>query len=162
LNIKHNTCPKLYSIYHNMKYRCFTATCHAFKDYGGRGITVCDDWIGEEGYTNFYNWSIANNYQEGLSIDRINNDGNYEPSNCRWITKSKNTALANYRNVRRKANKGKYYGISPSGEYFEFDNANEFAKLYNLNAPNIRDVANGRKKTHYKWIFGFVCDLIEI
>lgn len=52
--------------------------------YGGRGITVCQEWLNFE---NFYNWSINNGYKIGLTIDRINNDGNYEPKNCRWTTR---------------------------------------------------------------------------
>jgi hypothetical protein len=99
---------------------------------------------------------MNNGYKEGLSIDRINSSKNYEPSNCRWITLSKNVAYANKENVRRKADKGTYYGINPEGKYFEFDNANEFARIYNLNGANIRDVANKRKQTHKKWKFGFV------
>ena len=51
-----------------------------------RGITVCSEWQGENGFINFYNWSMANGYSDELTLDRIENDGNYEPSNCRWVS----------------------------------------------------------------------------
>jgi len=57
--------------------------------YGGRGITICNEWRND--FMAFYNWAIANGYEKGLTIDRINNDGNYEPSNCQWITMEENT-----------------------------------------------------------------------
>lgn len=79
---KKNT--KLYKVWNSMKGRCFNTNHRAYKNYGGRGITVCDEW--KDDFLCFYNWSMANGYQEGLSIDRENNDGNYEPSNCRWTT----------------------------------------------------------------------------
>lgn len=73
---------KLYSIYFNIKYRCYNSNHHEFHNYGGKGIKVCDDWLGENGYINFYIWSILNGYKEGLTIDRINENGNYCPDNC--------------------------------------------------------------------------------
>lgn len=154
---KHGLCgTKLYSVYSNMKYRCYNPHCHAYKDYGKKGIRICDEWLGDDGFMNFYNWSMQNGYHDGLTIDRIDSNQSYSPINCRWISLSENVASANKENVRRHANKGTYYGISPSGEYYEFDNANQFAREHQeLNASNIRDVANQRKKTHRGWKFGF-------
>lgn len=76
---------RLYGIRKKMIERCYDETCDRYKDYGGRGIKICDEWMDD--FDEFADWSKANGYQLGLTIDRINNDGNYEPDNCRWITK---------------------------------------------------------------------------
>lgn len=76
---------RLYTIYLSIKQRCYYTKHIHYKDYGGRGIKMCDEWLDKEnGFTNFYKWAIANGYSDDLSIDRINVDGNYEPNNCRW------------------------------------------------------------------------------
>jgi len=82
-------------VWSNMKTRCFNPNAQRYSQYGARGITVCEEWME---YLPFKEWALANGYREGLYIDRMDNDGDYIPNNCRWATASESN-----RNRRRWA-----------------------------------------------------------
>lgn len=75
---------RLYNIWHKMKERCYNENHVHYNNYGGRGITVCEEW--KTNFQSFYEWAIKNGYSENLTLDRINTDKNYCPENCRWAT----------------------------------------------------------------------------
>lgn len=136
----------LYRVRLGMIARCYNVNTQAYKDYGGRGISVCDEW--RFSINKFYDWAISNGYENGLTIERINNDGNYDPSNCKWATR-KEQAM----NTRKGIIKIEYKG--------ENRTLSEIAKLLNVRYEYIRqkvrnehlkieDVANIIKSMKFK------------
>lgn len=88
LSGNHKYCPRLYRIWKNIKQRCFNPKACKYRNYGGRGITICDEWIE---YLSFHKWAMSHGYQENLTIERIENDLGYFSSNCTWIPIEKQT-----------------------------------------------------------------------
>lgn len=95
--IPKNMNPRLIRIRNNMIQRCHNPKSTNYIRYGKKGISVCSTW--REQNTSFFDWALDNGYEDSLSIDRINNDGNYEPSNCRWATRKEQ--MANTRNSKK-------------------------------------------------------------
>lgn len=97
----------LYNIWCDIKKRCYNLKYKQYKDYGGRGIIMHNEW--KINFKCFYDWSIHNGYGKKLQIDRINNNGNYEPNNCRYITQlenannKRNNCIVIYNNTRKTA-----------------------------------------------------------
>lgn len=118
-NLIHDHCyERIYNIYEKMKTRCYSKDDKSYKYYGLRGIKICDEWLGKEGFNNFYEWSMAHGYSDALSIDRIDVNGNYMPENCRW------TNFKTQQNNKTNNHKLTYNG--------ETHTISEWAEIYNI------------------------------
>lgn len=116
---KHNLShTRIKRIYYNMRSRCYNSNTPKYNNHGGRGIKVCDEWLSENGLVKFNDWAMNNGYDENLTLDRINNDGNYEPNNCRWVD-------YNTQNYNRRVNRIFTIGC-------ETGSAREFCDKYNI------------------------------
>lgn len=123
-NIKHrgkNT--RLYSIWQGMKNRCLNPNACNYKYYGGKGIKICDEWV--DNFEEFQKWSLSNGYSDNLTIDRIDVNGNYEPSNCRWATSYE----------QNNTHKSSVYEIKHNNEIYSLK---EFCSLMGLSYPKIQ------------------------
>lgn len=121
---------RLYSVYGGMLARCYNPSNISYKYYGAKGITVCDEW--KNSFFSFAKWSINNNYNDSLSIDRINNSLGYCPSNCRWVTMQEQ--LANKSNVVLYTHNG------------ETHNLKEWCELLNYSYQKAKDRRKYLKK----------------
>lgn len=92
-SVKHGTWKnkRIAEIFHGMTYRCYKEDSKSYKFYGAKGIKVCDEWLNDP--SKFEKWAIENGYQDDLTIDRIDSNKDYEPSNCRWVPKKLNSQL---------------------------------------------------------------------
>jgi hypothetical protein len=121
--IKHGLHGKtnIYGVWKGIRARCFRKTEPSYKRYGGRGISVCAEWLE---FKPFYDWAISSGYEKRLTIERINNDGNYEPSNCKWATlaeqqnnKRNNIKITKNNQTKTASQWGKELGIMPCTIY---------------------------------------------
>lgn len=149
-----------------MKKRCKDSNHHAYKYYGGRGIKVCDEWLDEEnGFKNFYNWAINNGYipdtpRGKYTLDRINNNGNYEPNNCRWVDmKIQSTNRRKPDNkLGKNPNAKRIVKLDLDGNYIcEYDCIKSALIDNNINLQSscINACCKGNQKTAYgyKWMY---------
>jgi hypothetical protein len=124
-----------------MRQRCYYEKNDNYKYYGGRGITVCDEW--KNNFLNFYEWSMSHGYSDYLSIDRIDNDKGYSPDNCRWV--DMNTQRRNRRNCLKPI-----VQIKSNGEKIFWDNALSSTNgQYGTEYKGIMACLSGKRK-HYK------------
>ena len=129
-NTKHNQRhSRLYAVWRGLRSRCNNTKYPNYRDYGGRGISVCKEWDNtDDGFQNFYEWSMDNGYSDELTIDRIDNDGNYEPSNCRWATPKqqcnnrRSNVFLNY--------KGLIHTVSEWSEIIQIDSSVIYQRIY--------------------------------
>ena len=108
----HNNRQRLYTIWCGMRQRCSNPNREAYKLYGGKGVKLCDEW---NDYAAFKTWALENGYKDDLSIDRIDPRKDYCPENCRWLTRSENTARANKNHTTRKVIRGE--GKTPAATH---------------------------------------------
>lgn len=126
---------RLYGIWQKMKDRCINPNTPCYSRYGGRGIKLCAEWTDD--FSSFYHWAITHGYSDTLSIDRINNNGNYEPCNCRWITfkeqcrNRRTNIIVDYQNEQMTlVEASELSGIPYSTLYARWHNGHRGERLY--------------------------------
>lgn len=129
---------KLYRVYYGMKQRCYNPNHKAYYRYGGRGISICEEWKND--FKAFYDWAIENGYQDGLTIDRKDYNGNYEPNNCRWVTQaeqsrntSRNTLITIDGVTRLLVEWCEIYGVNMSTACYRIKKNLPIKKVFNIN-----------------------------
>ena len=128
-----------------MKDRCLNKRAQRYSDYGGRGISICNEWLE---FTNFYSWAMLNGYSDSLSIDRNNNNGNYEPNNCRWAT-----SLQQSNNRRDNST---VLAVSPDGTKYIVKSLSKFMEEYNLTRSKVYNVLRGDSSSTKGWHFKYM------
>lgn len=138
---------KLYNQWSGMIYRCTHESASHYDRYGERGVSVCQEWI--DSFESFADWSIANGYSETLEIDRIDNNGNYSPENCRWVSHMENSRN---RNTRKTSKSG------VSGVMFREDIQKwrvsigvNYKRINIGNFDSFEDAVDARKKAEQKY-----------
>lgn len=137
---------KLYNVYYAMRARCYNKNTKSYQVYGERGIKLCDDWLGKDGFLKFYNWAISNGYKDGMTIERIDCNGNYSPENCCWISKAEQS-----RNLRTNVLIDYSGETHPMAEWAEILNVNykklqRGIKYYGFTFEQAVEYARGKTK----------------
>lgn len=133
-----------YTVWCHAQYRCDNPNDPAYAYYGGRGIKFCQRWRGPNGFKNFIE-DMGRRPGPGYTLERINNDGDYEPGNCKWATRKEQHGNTS-RNRWFKA-------ISPISRVYTSRNQKEFARQFSLDRACICECLKGRRKQHKGWTF---------
>lgn len=128
---------RLYRIWTQIKTRCNNSNYEHFNRYGGRGIKICNEW--SEDFSKFKDWAIQNGYDENLEIDRIDNDGNYEPDNCRWqsrvvqVRNRSNTVYLEHDRLKKPLKEWcEMYGVNYKLAHQRYRKGWDFERVFNL------------------------------
>jgi hypothetical protein len=143
---------RIHKIWSNRKNRCRNSADYRYRDYGGRGIGVCDEWASS--LEAFASWAFANGYRADLQIDRIDNDAGYSPENCRWVTPSEN--MRNQRSTIFYAIGGRRMSLSEAAERFglrkgTIQNRIEQIGMTPDEAVSVKRLRQGAKSTHGRY-----------
>lgn len=128
---------RLYRIWAGIKTRILNSNNYAFKDYGGRGITICNEWLN---FIPFRDWSLNHGYADNLTIDRKENDGNYEPSNCQWLTRKENNRKRGYNKIKNIEQANEIRELNATGNYTQ----QELAEMYGVSREHISSIINNK------------------
>lgn len=138
---------RIYKIYKSIKGRCFNKSNSSYKYYGGRGITICDEWKND--FEEFYIWAMSNGYRDDLTIERINVYGNYEPSNCTWIPLSEQSKNQRLRITNKCGCKGVTY-LENMKKYQAIIGKNG-KRIYLGRYDDLQDAIHARKQAEIKY-----------
>ena len=144
---------RLYGVWCNMKNRCYNKKVRSYKDYGARGIRICDDW--KENYSSFKKWAFDNGYDcnaeyQQCTIDRIDNDGNYEPNNCKFSTSKeqcKNRRLPRALSIKQYTVDGNFVK--------SYDGCRQASEILDKNKSTISAACRGHRKTAYGYVWRY-------
>lgn len=132
-----------HKVWSDMINRCGNSKCKDYRSYGGRGIVVCSKWRNDP--IAFTEWALANGWEKGLTLERINNDGNYEPENCCFVTR-----LQQQNNTRKLR---LFVAYGPCGQMKVSKNQRAFARKWNLNNSHISRCLLNKRKSYKGWTF---------
>ena len=139
VKVKHGeTGTKLYYVWTNMKQRILNSKCKNYKNYGGRGITLCTEWLE---FIPFRDWALKNGYDESLQINRMFNNGNYEPSNCNFVPAKENLRNTQRQKIKNMEIADEIRALEKTGNYTQKD----LAKKYEVSQQTISDIINNKR-----------------